>query len=626
MNSSHNKKVREHQRMKKKDLSNKKFSVLQELSNAILITDDIYSIANIILDAASNYAQAESGSLMMLNDQDELIILAAHGLDQDIVESCRIKVGEHISGIIAKDGQPLLIEDIEQEGKFKDSQRNHYKTKSFISCPIISKNKLLGVLNINDKKNGTPFTVDDFELLKTLANHAAIPLENAFLVKALKTKAAELEDINKKLVETDILKTEFLTRASHELRTPLNSLKGAIYFLEHTENIGKAEQKEFQGIMSTEINKLVSIVENLLGFLRLEDETMIIKKTVLNFRDIFKQLQESKSLKAVLSRKGVNLIIDSMDDHLDFVGDKIKVSQLFANLIDGLCHFLKRGDTIRVVSGEKTNHVNVTIDMSRPLPDYALSILYDAHFVFQMDHPEERLKLYLAKNIVETHRWHLSAVNSDNSCHITLSIPKSTKQTIDTYVGQSMDSFVEFISELLDIDICSIMLADELSNELTVKSAVGLDDDIVRRTRIKLGDKIAGWVALEGKPLFIENIENDERFSKASISQYTTKSLLSLPLKIGDRVVGVMNLNNKKTSEPFTQRDYNTATRLSEKISQFIGLLYSDNYSEEKLRQLFASFSDLVTEEMAERSKTNLLPALTGKILKNSQSLKKGKQ
>ncbi len=606
----------------KDDLYNKKFSVLQELSNAILITDDINAIANIVLDAASNYAEAESGSLMMLNDRDELAILAAHGLDQDIVENCRIKVGEYISGMVAKNGQPLLIEDIEQEDKFKDSQRNHYKTRSFICCPIISKNKLLGVLNINDKKDGTPFTADDFELLKTLANQAAIPLENAFLMKTLKSKASELEDINKKLVEADILKTEFLTRVSHELRTPLNSLKGAIYFLQQTENIGKAEQKEFQGIISTEINKLVSIVENLLGFLRLEDETMIIKKNVLNLRDIFRQLQESKSLKAVLSRKGVSLSVESLDDHLDVVGDKIKIGQLFSNLIDGLCHYLERGDTIRVAS-EETNNVDVSINLSRPLPDFALSILYDAHFVFQMDHPEERLKLYLARNIVETHHWKLNAENSNDGCQITLSIPKSSKQTIETYVGQSMDSFVEFISELLDIDICSIMLADELSNELTVKSAVGLDDDIIKRTRIKLGDKIAGWVALEGKPLFIENVENDDRFSKVSISQYTTKSLLSLPLKIGDRVVGVLNLNNKKTSEPFTQRDYKTAKLLSEKISEFIGLVYSDKYSEEKLRNLFASFNELVDKEISRRSKTNPLPTLTGKIMKNSYSLSK---
>jgi GAF domain-containing protein len=608
--------------MSKVDLYKKKFFVLQELSSAILITDKVGAIAKILLDAAINYAHAEKGSLMLVADRDELSIFASTGLDPEIARNCRIKTGDGIAGIIAKNGQAVLVEDIEKEELFNKLSRNHYTTKSFISCPIISKKRLLGILNINDKKDGTAFTIDEFELLTTLANHAAVALENAHLMAELKSKAAELENINKKLIETDILKTEFLTRVSHELRTPLNSLKGAIYFLEHTGTIAEQEQKEFHGIISGEVNKLVSIVENLLGFLRLEDETIIIKKTVINMSDIFNEIRESKTLMNALARKGIRIKMEIRRPHLDVIGDKIKVGQLFANLIDGLAHFLERDDTMDIVADE-TSFVAVSIDISRPLPDYALSILYDARYIFQMDHPEDRVKLYLAKNIVETHRWKLSAANSENGCRITLAIPKSAKQTIDTYVGQSMDSFVEFIAELLDLDICSIMLTDELSNELTVKSAIGLDDDIIKKTRIKFGDKIAGWVALEGKPLFIENIENDARFEKSSTSQYTTKSLLSLPLKIGDRVVGVLNLNNKKTSEPFTKQDYSTATLLSDKISQFIALLYSEHYSEEKLRELFASFEHLVKQRKAHLPKKELIPALTRQILRTTQSLKK---
>ncbi len=611
--------------MEKIDIYKKKFSILQELSSAVLIGDSINAIADILLDAAINYANAEKGSLMLLNEREELTILAQRGLDPQRVGGYKAKIGQGIAGVVARNRQPVLVVDIDKEASFKNLQRDHYKTKSFIACPIISKNKLFGVLNINDKKDGSPFSEDEFELARTLANQAAIALENTFLLTQLKSKAAELEEINKKLVETDILKTEFITRVSHELRTPLNSLKGAIYFLQHTENVGKNEQDEFHGIISAEINKLVSIVENLLNFLRLEDETRIIKKTVLNIEDIFRELQESKSLASALSRKGVTIDFDARDSRLDFVGDKIKVIQLFSNLLDGLGHYLERGDSMKLVAGE-TSYVTVNIILSRPLPEYAMSILSDSKYVFESEHPEDRLKLYLARNIVETHRWKLTAINSATDCRVTLSIPKSIKQTIDTYVGQSMDSFVEFISKLLDIDICSIMLSDELTSELTVKSAIGLDEDIVKRTRIKFGDKIAGWVALEGKPLFIENIEKDDRFSKVSIPQYTTKSLLSLPLKIGDRVVGVLNLNNKKTSEPFSQRDYGIASRLSEKISEFIALLYSDNYSEEKLRSLVASFDNLLTAEKSEKKpKNDLVPALTSEILKNSRSLKKTK-
>jgi GAF domain-containing protein len=607
--------------MGKSDIFKQKFDVLQELSNAIVITHNITAIANLLLDLAINYAHAEKGSLMLVTEREELHILAAKGLDPQLVRSYKVKIGEGIAGLVAKNRYPVLVEDIEKDSEFKKFRRDHYKTRSFISCPIISKNKLLGIFNINDKKDGTPFSEDDFELLKVLANQAAIALENAFLMAQLKSKAEELEDINKKLVETDILKTEFLTRISHELRTPLNSVKGAIYFLQQTENVAKNEQQEFQGIISTEVDKLVSIVENLLSFLRLEDETRIIKKTVLNLGDIFRELLDSKSLKTVLSRKGVSLSIETQDNLVDIVGDKIKVVQLFANLVDGLNHYLDRGDTIGIVAREG-RYVNVDITLSRTLPETVIQILHDARYVFHIEHPEDRLKLYLATNIAETHRWKLAAQNAENSCRITLTIPKSTKEAIDTYVDRSMDSFVEFISELLDLDICSIMLSDELTSELTVKSAVGLDDDIIKRTRIKFGDKIAGWVALEGKPLFIEDIENDPRFAKKSISQYTTKSLMSLPLKIGDRVIGVLNLNNKKTSEPFTKRDYCVASVLSEKISHFIELLHSENYREDELRQFIASLDSLLHAENTYEAKKDLLPELTNKILKNSQPLK----
>ncbi len=611
--------------MDKIDLFKKKFSILQDLSNAIVISDNINSIANLLLDYAISYANAEMGSLMMVTDDDELTILASKGLDSQYDRSHKIKIGEGIAGIVAKGRVPVRVNDIEKDEVFRRARRDRYKTNSFISCPIIINNKLLGLLNINDKKDGTPFNDDEFELLKTLVNHAAIALENASLIDQLKSKAGELEAINKKLMETDILKTEFLTRVSHELRTPLNSLKGAIFYLQNTEKIDMKERQEFEGIISGETDKLVTIVENLLDFLRLEDETRIIKKTVLNVGDIFKELQESKSLMAVLSRKGVSLAVNTQDNRLDIVGDKIKVLQLFSNLIDSLSHHLQRGDTIEIGAAE-ARFVTFSILLPRPLPASVISILHDTRYVFQIDQPEDRLKLHLARNILDTHRWKLVAANTSNSCQITLTVPTSAKQTIDVYVGQSMDSFVELISELLDIDICSVMLSDELTNELTVKSAVGLDDDIIKRTKIKLGDKIAGWVALEGKPLFIEDIESDTRFAKTNIAQYTTKSLMTLPLKVGDRVVGVLNLNNKKTAEPFSEGDYLIASQMSDKISHFIELLQSESFDEKDFKQFITSLSGMLDADHGYETKKDILSAFVDKILKNSKPLIKLKK
>jgi len=610
--------------MKQVELLNKKFAIIQQLSSAIAISDNISAIAHLLLELAMSYAHAEKGSLMLLTARNEFEIFAAKGLDAHFVRNYRIGTGEGIAGKVANGRVAVLVRDIELDERFKNLRRDHYKTSSFISCPIVSKNKLIGILNINDNKDDTPFNEDEFELVKTLANHAAIALENSFLLTQLKSKAVELEDMNKKLVEADILKTKFLTRISHELRTPLNSVKGAIYILQQADRLEQSEQREFQGIIASEIDNLVALVENLLGFLKQEDDSRIVRKTVINMADLLRDLGESNSLKTLLARKGIRLILDAPDSLLDIVGDRIKVLQLFSNLIDGLTYYLERDDTIHIAADER-EHLMINITVSRALPEGVIPILYDRRYIFQIENPENQLKLYLAKNIAETHQWKLSACNTDATGSITLTIPKNTQEAFDTYVDRSMDSFVVFISALLDLDICSVMLSDDITSELTVKSAIGLDDDIIQRTKIKLGDKIAGWVALEGKPLFIENIEKDLRFSHKNTSQYTTKSLLSLPLKMGDRVIGVLNLNNKKTSEPFTNNDYRIASVLSEKISRFIELLYSDNLREEEITLFIASLNSMFPTDATSQNKRYLLPELTDNILKNFKPLEKWK-
>ncbi len=600
------------------ELFKKKFSIFHEISRAIVVTDDISTIANLMIDLSISYTNAEKGSLMLLNERGELCILAARGIDPELIKTYRVKMGEGIAGIVAKNRNPVLVKDIEKDERFKGKIRDRYKTRSFISCPIMSKNRLLGILNINDKKDNSSFTEDEFTLLKIIANQAAIAFENALLMNQLKTKAAELEDMNRKLIETDLIKTEFLTRVSHELRTPLNSIKGAIYYLLQSEKLTTIENKEFYGIISNETDKLSASIENLLDFLRLEDETRIVKKSTINLSDLLKDILNLKSLRTTLIRKNLQLKVDIKDDISDIVGDKIMVFQFFINLIEGLSHYLECGDTIGITINENENEndfVEVNLTISRRMPETILPYLFNSNYLFKLDQPQEMLKLYLARKVAEVHRWNLSAKNFNNTFFITLTIPKNTRQKIDAFINTVTEMFTEFISELLDLNICSLMLMDELTGDLTIKSARGLDDDIVKRTRIKPGDRISGWVALEGKPLLIEDVETDSRFGKKNISRYNTKSLLSLPLKIEDRVIGVLNLNNKKTAEPFTTRDFYIVSAICERFSYFIERLYSDEYKEQDFKRFVTSFDNLLNAGKKYQKKISLFPDLMLKIM-----------
>ena len=596
------------------ELCEKKLSIIQEISNFIVVTDNITSIANLMLELAINYTDAETGSLMLLNELGELYIRAAKGIDINLYKTFREHIGEGIAGTVAKERIPVLVKDIDEDERFKNKKRNHYKTKSFISCPIIHKNRLLGLVNINDKKDGSDFTQDELTLIQTISNQAAIVIENAFLMNQLKDKATGLEEINNKLVEFDIVKTEFFTRVSHELRTPLNSIKGSIYYLDKTLAPLSPEHGEFCNIIATETNKLIEISENLLDFLRLENETQTLKKTVISLPALVQEVLTSKFLKTILAKKSLNIKLDVKKDISHVLGDRMRVFQFFINLIEGLSHYLAHNDEITITFDEN-HYVNIDITISKQLPESIYQNIWDSTYIFQEEHYEERLKLYLAWKVAEIHKWKLFAENSEDGFHISVSIPHSAKMKIDAVISTTAEMFTEFISELLNVNICSIMLADELTGELSIKSARGLSNDVINRTRIRTSDCISGWVALEGKPLLLSNIDDSPQFVRFNANHYNTNSLLSLPLKIDEKVIGVINLNNKKTGEPFTMQDLHVASSVCERISHFLKKLYAGEYSEDYFKHFIASFDSLLNAEKNYSKKINLFPNLMDRII-----------
>lgn len=605
-------------------MSEKKIAILQQMTSSFAATDNIRMTADLMLELAMNYTNAEKGSLMLLNEQAELTIFTARGLGSQLIKTYRGKMGQGIAGIVAEQRVPVLVEDIEKDKRFQRKRRDRYKTRSFISCPIVSKNRLLGVLNINDKNDNTAFTEDEFTLIKIMSDQAAIALDNAFLLNQVKTGAAELEDMNRKLIESDILKTEFLVRMSHELRTPLNAINGSIYYLKKSDHIANSQQKDFYGIIAKETDKLVHIVENLLNFLRLDDESRLMKKSIMSLSDILNDASNSRSLKMFLAKKNLRLDVHLPKSVPDIVGDKTRVSQLFINMIEGLSYYLQRDDSMDITVVED-DLVTVLVRCSRSMPDSLISSYFHPATIFTAEQSEERLKLYLAGKVIESHNWKMTAENTDEGFCLRISIPKSTRQKIDAVVNTTTDMFIDLISDMLGVDICSIMLIDNFAGDLTIKSARGLNNEVINRTRIRIGDSIAGWVAMEGRPLFIENIETDRHFMRKNINQYHTKSLISVPIKIQDRVIGVINLNNKKTKAPFTIEDFFTASMLSERISFFFERLYSGNLNEDALRQFVTSFDNLLATCKKYHNKGDMPAQLIFKIMERLGATEKEK-
>ncbi len=128
----------------------------------------------------------------------------------------------------------------------------------------------------------------------------------------------------------------------------------------------------------------------------------------------------------------------------------------------------------------------------------------------------------------------------------------SIDQTIRSILNLNhlVDFAVEKAMEILDAERCSLMLLDTQSQELLIRSAKGLDERLIQKTRIKFGEGVAGMVAKEGQPLLVRDIEEDQRVARKNRTGYRSKSFVSVPIKLHDRLVGVINVTDKIVRPP----------------------------------------------------------------------------
>ena len=230
---------------------------------SFMASNDIRDATQHILDLATHLTGAENSSLMLLNGHGQLYVLNSRGLRSAALKSTLVEVGEGISGQVVEQGTPFLVEDIAQDNRFSAHyRRNRRKTNSFIACPITTREKVIGVLNLNDKKTGEPFNPEDFDQAQLISLMAATALRSFLGDKRIKFKSEDLDDVYHRLVEAEYNNREFVARISHDIRTPLNNIKGAVYYLKDSSTSAENEDQDFYEIIEKEVDYLISYLDD----------------------------------------------------------------------------------------------------------------------------------------------------------------------------------------------------------------------------------------------------------------------------------------------------------------------------------------------------------------------------
>jgi signal transduction histidine kinase/DNA-binding response OmpR family regulator len=127
-------------------------------------------------------------------------------------------------------------------------------------------------------------------------------------------------------------------------------------------------------------------------------------------------------------------------------------------------------------------------------------------------------------------------------------------------VRELLDYFLEVVTWELGVERASIMLLDADTGELQIVAAHGINDFDPSQVRMRLGEGVAGRVAQTGEPFLVGSVCGDPRLAREgnpglSDSFLSAPIVLSLPIKSWQKVLGVVNLTNRATGEPFDHND-----------------------------------------------------------------------
>ena len=158
--------------------------------------------------------------------------------------------------------------------------------------------------------------------------------------KELKLANAELLDAKEKAEEASQLKTQFISTISHELRTPLYGVVGItdIILDEHKELKDSPHLKS----LKFSAKYLLSLVNDILKVYKIEENQVILQDSVFNLQDELVVIKDSLHFLAIKNNNQIHLEIDhQIPNHL--IGDKIRLSQIFINLISNSLKFTQNG-------------------------------------------------------------------------------------------------------------------------------------------------------------------------------------------------------------------------------------------------------------------------------------------
>jgi len=357
---------------------------LIDISRDLASTLDLDVLLDRIVKAASDITAAEAASILLFdNTARQLYFQVATNIDKPTMRGLVVPLEGSIAGWIVINQKSVRLDDVQSDTRyFGDIERSTgFPTKSMLGIPLITKNKVVGVLEALNKKEGK-FTTYDENLITVLGAQAAVAIENARLFQ-----------------QSDLI-AEFV----HELRTPLASLSTATYLLMRPE-MSREQQEQIVNNIHNETLRLNSLASAFLDLARLESGRVQFRKSKFSIMDLLHECKDIVVAKAAEENIQIRVIDPEGPSPLEADRDKLK--QVILNLLSNAQKYNRpNGSIILKVESDESDMVISVQDTGVGIPEDSVGHIFEKFYRVRENDSKVTgtgLGLSICKKIVEGH-------------------------------------------------------------------------------------------------------------------------------------------------------------------------------------------------------------------------------
>lgn len=357
---------------------------LIDIARDLASTLDLDILLSRIVHAAAEISGSEAASILLYDDTSrQLYFQVSTNLDASTRRGLLVPLEGSIAGWIVNNRKPVRISNAHEDPRFfpKVETATGFLTESLLGIPLITKNKVVGVLEALNKHKGK-FTDTDESMLLVLGAQAAVAIENARLFQ-----------------QSDLI-SEFV----HELRTPLSSLSTATYLLMRPE-MSQEQRDQIINNIHNETMRLNALASSFLDLARLESGRVQFRKSVFSLADLMYECKDVMSSKAI--EDNIQLRVESPEGLPLLEADRDKIKQVLLNLLSNAIKYNRPNGTVLLRAEVKDADLCIYIqDTGIGIPDEALPHLFQKFY--RVREHEARasgtgLGLSICKEIIHAH-------------------------------------------------------------------------------------------------------------------------------------------------------------------------------------------------------------------------------